>query len=131
MQPLESLIQPITVDRFFDEYWERRPSTLRGDCPGYYDALLSLDEIDRVLTTRDLRYPNVIRGKAEPDCADAGGLALDSGRHFGRKITFPLHAAPAVRFALSRQRFAVRDLPGVWMTPANSRLLEGSSARDC
>jgi hypothetical protein len=31
---------------------------------------------------------------------------------FGRKITLPLHAAPAVRFALSQERFAVRDLPG-------------------
>lgn len=84
MQPLEWLIQPITADRFFDEYWERRPLTLRRNCPGYYDALLSLDEIDRVLTTLDLRYPNVILKNASRDVAPeeyttAGG-ALDVAR---------------------------------------------------
>ena len=84
MQPLEWLIQPITAARFFDEYWERCPLTLRRDCPGYYDALLSLDEIDRVLTTLDLRYPNVILKNASRDIAPeeyttAGG-ALDVAR---------------------------------------------------
>jgi lysine-specific demethylase/histidyl-hydroxylase NO66 len=35
-----------------------------------------------------------------------------SVRHFGRKITFPIYVAEAVRFALSQERFAIRDLPG-------------------
>jgi len=35
-----------------------------------------------------------------------------SVRHFGRKITFPLHIASALQFALTHDRVAVRDLPG-------------------
>jgi hypothetical protein len=35
-----------------------------------------------------------------------------SVRCFGRKITFPRELAPAVRFALSSDQFAVKDLPG-------------------
>lgn len=84
MQPLDWLIEPVTADLFFEEYWERRPLTLCRNRPGYYDALLSLDEIDRVLTTLDPRYPNVILKNAARDVAPeeytvAGG-ALDVTR---------------------------------------------------
>lgn len=78
MQTLEWLIQPVTTDLFFDEYWEQRPLALRRKCPGYYDALLSLDEIDRALTTLDLRYPNVILKNAARDVA-AEEYTLDGG----------------------------------------------------
>ena len=84
MQPLEWLIQPVTADEFFDEYWERRPLTLCRNRPGYYDALLSLDEIDRALTTLELRYPNVILKNAARDVAPeeytTNGGALDVAR---------------------------------------------------
>ena len=85
MQPLEWLIQPVTADRFFEEYWERRPLTVRRDRPGYYDELLSLDEIDRALTTLDLRYPNVVLKNSARDVAPdeytvAGGETLDVAR---------------------------------------------------
>jgi ribosomal protein L16 Arg81 hydroxylase len=82
--PLEWLIQPVTTDLFFSEHWERRPLTLLRGCPGYYDALLSLDEIDRVLTTLDLRYPDVTLKNATRDVAPeeytVDGGALDVAR---------------------------------------------------
>jgi hypothetical protein len=82
--PLSWLIQPVAADLFFEKYWERRPLTLQRDCSKYYDALLSLDEIDRVLTTLDLRYPDVTLKNAARDIAPeeytvAGG-ALDVAR---------------------------------------------------
>lgn len=84
MQTLEWLIQPVTTDLFFDGYWERRPLALSRKCPGYYDALLSLDEIDRALTTLDLRYPNVILKNAAREVAPEeytlDGGALDVAR---------------------------------------------------
>lgn len=84
MQTLEWLIQPVTTDLFFDEYWEQRPLVLARKCPGYYDALLSLDEIDRALTTLDLRYPNVILKNAAREVAPEeytlDGGALDVAR---------------------------------------------------
>jgi hypothetical protein len=45
-----------------------------------------------------------------------------SVRHFGRKITFPLHVAPAVRFALSEESFAIRELPGDLDDPGKATL---------
>lgn len=82
--PLDWLLQPVASDVFFDEYWERRPLALRRDTPGYHDALLSLDEIDRVLTTLDLRYPNVVLKNAARDVAaqeyTIDGETLDVGR---------------------------------------------------
>lgn len=32
--------------------------------------------------------------------------------HFGRRITFPVHVEPAIRFALGQKRFVIRDMPG-------------------
>jgi len=58
--PLEWLIQPITTERFFQECWEKKPLVIQRDCAEYYHSLLTLDEVDRVLTTLDLRYPNVV-----------------------------------------------------------------------
>lgn len=82
--PLEWLLEPVSVAQFFEEYWERQPLVLRRNCPSYYDALLSLDEIDRALTTLDLRYPNVVLKNAArdvlPDEYTIGGDALDATR---------------------------------------------------
>lgn len=82
--PLEWLIRPVATDLFFEEYWERRPLTLRRNCPGYYDPLLSLDDIDRVLTTLDLRYPDITLKNAARDIAPqeytVDGAALDVAR---------------------------------------------------
>lgn len=84
MQPLEWLLQPVTADLFFADYWERRPLTVRRDRPGYYDELLSLDEIDRALTTLDLRYPDVVLKNAARDVAPeeytVAGDGLDVAR---------------------------------------------------
>ncbi|HEV2206676.1 MAG TPA: cupin domain-containing protein [Candidatus Acidoferrales bacterium] len=79
--PLEWLIQPTSRDRFFKEYFEKQPLLVRRQSPDYYASLLSLDEVDRVLTTLDLRYPNIILKNAARS-VEAGeytinGSALD------------------------------------------------------
>lgn len=43
----------------FDSYWEQRPLVVNRNEPDYFRSLLSLQEIDRVLTTLDRRYPDV------------------------------------------------------------------------
>lgn len=78
---LEWLIQPTAKNRFFDEYFEAKPLLIRRQSPDYYASLLSLDEVDRVLTTLDLRYPNITLKNAarnvEPEEYTAGGSVLD------------------------------------------------------
>src|SRR5690348_9060803 len=56
---LQWLISPISKEVFFSEYWEAQPLVVNRHQPDYYGGLLSLEEVDRVLTTLDLRYPNV------------------------------------------------------------------------
>jgi ribosomal protein L16 Arg81 hydroxylase len=79
--PLEWLIQPATRQQFFQEYWETKPLVIHRQCANYYARLLSLDEIDRALTTLDLRYPNVVLKNAARDVDEdeytVNGSALD------------------------------------------------------
>lgn len=82
--PLGWLIHPIATDQFFYEYWETKPLVVHRQCPGYYNSLLSLDEIDRALTTLDLRYPNVVLKNAarnvDPAEYTVNGDTLDIAR---------------------------------------------------
>lgn len=47
---LRRLIHPIESDTFNREYWEKRPLVVRRGQPDYYRALLSLADVDRVLS---------------------------------------------------------------------------------
>lgn len=79
--PLEWLIHPVTTERFFQEYWETKPLLIHRQRPEYYGCLLTLDEIDRALTTLDLRYPNVVLKNAarevEAEDYTVGDSSLD------------------------------------------------------
>src|SRR5579864_1672991 len=56
---LEWLINPVNRELFFERYWEKQPLVVKRNQPNYFSPLLSLDEVDRVLTTLDRRYPDV------------------------------------------------------------------------
>src|SRR5689334_4794111 len=56
---LEWLISPVSKEVFFNEYWDKQPLVVNRRRPDYFSGLLSLDEVDRVLTTLDLRYPDI------------------------------------------------------------------------
>ncbi|PYV25589.1 MAG: hypothetical protein DMG24_08925 [Acidobacteria bacterium] len=78
---LEWLLGPISKKVFFEDYWEKKPLVVRRSKPNYFSSLLSLDEVDRVLTTLDRRYPDVTlknaNGKVSGDDYTAGGDSLD------------------------------------------------------
>lgn len=56
---LDRLLRPIALSEFFDHYWERAPLAVRHHAPDYFHSVLSLGEIDRVISTLDLRFPEV------------------------------------------------------------------------
>jgi ribosomal protein L16 Arg81 hydroxylase len=56
---LEWLINPISREAFFESYWEKQTLVVKRNQPDYFKSLLSLDEVDRVLTTLDRRYPDI------------------------------------------------------------------------
>jgi ribosomal protein L16 Arg81 hydroxylase len=53
------LLHPTTPEVFFGEYWEQRPLIVhRGDAT-YFRDLLTLADLDRILSSHDLRHPTI------------------------------------------------------------------------
>ncbi len=73
---LEWLIEPVSKELFFNDYWEKRPLVVRREQPNYFASLLSLDEVDRVIATR---YADITLKNARHPIADdyTVGGALD------------------------------------------------------
>ncbi|MGH9378004.1 MAG: cupin domain-containing protein [Terriglobia bacterium] len=75
---LEWLIHPTRKQQFFATTWEKQPLVVKRSQPNYFSPLLSLDEVDRVLTTLDRKYPditlkNASRGITSDDYTVSGG----------------------------------------------------------
>ncbi|HEX5411130.1 MAG TPA: cupin domain-containing protein [Terriglobia bacterium] len=64
---LRWLISPVDKEQFFREYWESRPLLIHRNQPDYFASLISLDEVDRAITTLDRRYPNTVLKNAARD----------------------------------------------------------------
>jgi ribosomal protein L16 Arg81 hydroxylase len=81
---LDWLISPVSKKEFFEQYWEKRPLVVRRQQRYYFDRLLSLEEVDRVLTTLDRRYPDICLKNAAtrvtPEDYTLAGGALDVAR---------------------------------------------------
>jgi len=54
---LVRLISPLSVDTFMAEYWEKKPFYLGREERDYYSDLLSMADVDYILSSTDLRYP--------------------------------------------------------------------------
>ncbi|HEU5412090.1 MAG TPA: cupin domain-containing protein [Candidatus Acidoferrales bacterium] len=57
---LEWLIHPAGKSEFFQSYFEKKPLVVKRNEPEYFRNLLSLDEIDRVLTTLNRSTDEII-----------------------------------------------------------------------
>ena len=57
----DSLIAPLRRERFFSDYFERKPFIVRRNRAGYFDSLFSMEAVDGLLGTRVLREPDVRR----------------------------------------------------------------------
>jgi ribosomal protein L16 Arg81 hydroxylase len=53
------LIHPLAQKSFQADYWERSHLVIERDDPAYYENLLSLDALDQVLATSNLRTANL------------------------------------------------------------------------
>lgn len=49
----------MSVEKFFDEYWERQPLLLQRHSSEHYGALLRIEDIEQYLSRGDVRYPAV------------------------------------------------------------------------
>jgi ribosomal protein L16 Arg81 hydroxylase len=82
---LDWLIDPVGAETFVKDYWEKQPLVVRRNQSGYFSSLLSFDDVDRVITGLDRRYPDVCLKNANDSALVAGdyttgGGALDVAR---------------------------------------------------
>src|SRR5690348_1661254 len=76
---LDWLISPVTKQQYFEEYWETSPLVVRRGQPDYFSSLLSLNEVDRIITTPDRRYPDIcLKNASRPIAADDYSLSCGS-----------------------------------------------------
>ncbi|OQR93849.1 nucleolar protein [Achlya hypogyna] len=50
------LIYPVTLEDFYQNYWERKPLVIKRHYADYYDGWFGRDEIDRMLREHTLEY---------------------------------------------------------------------------
>ncbi|MFK7855283.1 MAG: cupin domain-containing protein [Granulosicoccus sp.] len=55
----ESVLEPISVDDFFVQYWEKKPLHISRSNSAYFSELLALSDIEHALSTYDLVFPKV------------------------------------------------------------------------
>lgn len=62
---LRWLLHPVTPEEFFRDYWEAKPLVINRCRADYFQSLLSIEEIDHVITTLNLRFPEIKLVNAE------------------------------------------------------------------
>lgn len=56
---LDWLLSPLSGDEFFESHWEKEPLILRREQPDYYRDLLSLTDLDQIVTGNGIRFPTL------------------------------------------------------------------------
>ena len=77
MSDLVHLLDPISPDAFAREYWERRPLLVERNDPTYYETLLTLANVDDILSTSSAhsgQLQAVRDGKGRPLAKNTSGL---------------------------------------------------------
>jgi ribosomal protein L16 Arg81 hydroxylase len=127
---LERLIAPISRERFVTDYFEKKPLVVHREQADYFADVLTLDEIDRMITTFQLAHPDVsmvdaTRQVRSSDYTYANGV-IDVARLYERyfqgatiimnQIERYLPAVSALCRALERD-LTTRFQANVYLTP--------------
>ncbi|HEV2352452.1 MAG TPA: cupin domain-containing protein [Terriglobia bacterium] len=131
---LEWLLSPVGKKSFFADYWEKKPLVVQRRQQNYFSSLLSLDEVDRVLTTLDRRYPDVTlknaTGRVSGDDYTLDDDSLDVARVyqlFGEGSTITLAYLDTVIPALAslcrslEREFSSPFQANVYLTPPRAQ----------
>lgn len=125
------VVAPMAPDSFLTEYWERQVLLIRRHDPGYYGDLLTLEDIDSVITTLSLdnREINMVDARRElkpQDYSYPSGM-IDPARLFqlfadGATVILPqLQLRVPALAALCRgmeAELSHRFQTNIYMTPA-------------
>lgn len=64
---LARAIEPVTAEEFLADYWEQRPLVVPRSEPGRYDDLLSVADVERLVSSPGLRHPGFRMAKANTE----------------------------------------------------------------
>ncbi|HEV2290119.1 MAG TPA: cupin domain-containing protein [Candidatus Acidoferrales bacterium] len=130
---LEWLLHPTSPKTFFAEYFEKQTLVVKRNAPEYFQGLLSLDEIDRVITTLDRNSDQIIlKNAAREITSDDYTIdgAIDVAKlyqlfHEGSTITLAFldDVVPALtRFCRSLEReFTCPLQTNIYLTPPGAQ----------
>lgn len=132
--PLGYLIGPERVADFFARVYESEALVLHHQQPGRFENLLSIDDIDRLVTSIDLRegqldLANAARPLMRSDYMDTAGY-VDRGAvadHFRGGATIILQQAHQLEASLGRlcrgleHAFSAHVQTNLYLTPANAQ----------
>lgn len=131
---LDWLISPVSKQAFFEEYWEKRPLVVNRNESNYFSSLLSLEQVDRVITTLDRRYPDIsLKNARQPVAEDEytlPGNTLDVARLYqlfeeGSTVTLAYldTVAPALTLFCRQleSEFSCPFQANVYLTPAGAQ----------
>ena len=128
------LIDPLPTAEFERDYYEQRLAHIQRETSPYYDELLSVADLDTVLGTHSVKYPDIslVRGDSDVSRADytsgAGRIQpLDVARLFDdgatvifRQLQERVPTLARLCVALGR-RFSSRVQTNVYLTPADAQ----------
>lgn len=76
-EAMRKLINPIALEEFLHRYWQREVLVVRRDTPGYFDELLTLRDIDELLSSVPIPTARVNLGR------DAVGIPATAYTAYG------------------------------------------------
>jgi ribosomal protein L16 Arg81 hydroxylase len=138
---LRDLLRPKTTAEFFAAHWERQHLLLAREQPGYYDAVITAADLERIVSDPQARYPAIrlakgggylpaqaytrVHGSGEETFAgvvDVQQLSQEYRR--GATVTLPaLHTtwAPLARLCAALQRQLDHAVhANAYLTPGNA-----------
>ena len=131
---LTRLVAPTANQTFFDDYWEQKPLLVQRERRDHFASLLTLEDIDRVITTYGLFHPDIqiankMREVRAEDYTYGTGL-IDVARLYqqfadGGTIILPqLHGRLPALAALCRsmeREMSIRFQTNIYFTPSNAQ----------
>lgn len=134
VDPLGYLIGAGREDDFFARIYEREALVVHHDAPERFAGLISIDDIDRIVTTLDLREGQLALANAaanvDSDSYVDGASFIDRGAvadHYRRGATIVLNQAHQFDPALSRlcrgleHVFSSHVQTNIYLTPPNAQ----------
>jgi ribosomal protein L16 Arg81 hydroxylase len=130
----ERLVAPIDRATFFSEYWEKKPLIVRRENRAWWKDLITVDDVNECLTTRNIHHPkvNMINAsrKMGPDEFTYPSGLIDTARMYklfseGSTITLngfeTEHPALAALCRAMEHELSIRFQTNLYYTPARAQ----------